>query len=74
MNLENKGLVTMPYIVSEAPDLNDRRVVSLPARDRENLSYDFKPLVRGIIDIGTIRLGVTDVQNILPIVRDVEPG
>lgn len=74
LNLENKGLVTMPYIVSEAPDLNDRRVVSLPARDRENLSYDFKPLVRGIIDIGTIRLGVTDVLNILTRVREFAPG
>lgn len=74
LNLENRGLLAMPYIVSEAPKLEDRRVVSLPAGDRENLTYDFKPEVRGIIDIGTIRLGVTDVLNILTRIREFKPG
>lgn len=74
LNLENRGLLAMPYIVSEAARLKDRRVVSLAAGDRENLTYDFTPVVRGVIDIGIIRLKVSDVLNILTRVRVFQPG
>lgn len=74
LNLENRGLLTIPYIISEAPGLGDRRVISLPAGDKENVTFDLKPEVRGIVDVGTIRLKVTDVLNILTRTREYKPG
>lgn len=74
LNLENKGILTIPYVTSEAAKLEDRRIVSISAKDKASLAYDFTPEVRGIIDIGIIRLGITDVLNILTRQRLIEPG
>ena len=74
LNLENKGILTIPYVTSEAAKLKDRRIVSISAKDKESLTYDFTPKVRGIIDVGVIRLGITDVMNILTRLRLIEPG
>lgn len=74
LNLENRGILTIPYVTSDAPKLQDRRIVSIPAGDKESLAYDFTPKVRGIIDVGIIRLGITDVLNILTRQQLFEPG
>lgn len=74
INLQNKGILTIPYVTSDAPALSDRRIVSVAAGDRQSLAYDFTPKVRGIIDVGVIRLGITDVLNILTRQKLIEPG
>lgn len=74
LNLDNRGLLTIPYVTSEAPKLEDRRIVSIRPGDKESLTYDFTPVVRGIIDVGVITLGVTDVLNILTRQKQIEPG
>ncbi|MFZ2258385.1 MAG: DUF58 domain-containing protein [Clostridiaceae bacterium] len=74
LNLENKGILTIPYVTCDAPKLEDRRVISILAKDKEHLAYDFTPKVRGVIDVGVIRLGITDVLNILTRQRLIEPG
>lgn len=74
VNLENHGMLTAPYVTSQASALEDQRVISVRARDRANLTWEFLPQVRGVIDMGTIQLGVTDVLNILTWVRRLEPG
>lgn len=74
LNLENRGILTIPYVTSDAPQLKDRRIVSIAAGDKESLAYDFTPKVRGIIDVGVIRLGITDVLNILTRQKVFEPG
>lgn len=74
LNLENKGILTIPYVTSDAPKLEDRRIVSIQAKDKESLAYEFTPKVRGVIDVGVIRLGITDVLNILTRQQLIEPG
>ena len=73
VNLENRGMLTAPYVTARSRELGDQRVVSVSARDRANLTWDFLPRVRGVIDMGAIQLGVTDVLNILTWIRRLEP-
>lgn len=72
INLENRGFMNIPYIRSDAEHLGDHRVISIPARDRASLPYDLRPQVRGILDVGTVEVGVSDVLNILTRRRRIE--
>lgn len=74
INLENRGIMTVPHVSAEAAELNDRRILSVAARDKESLTYDFLPRVRGLIEVGTIEVAVSDVLNILTKTQKLEAG
>lgn len=73
LNLSNEGFMDIAHVSSQADDFRDRRVISVRGRDTAYLSYHFMPRVRGIVEVGTIKVGISDLLNILTRVVELEP-
>ena len=73
INLENKGFLGIAHVSSQADDFKDRRIISVKRQDTSYLSYHFRPRVRGIVDVGTIKVGISDLLNILTRWVELEP-
>lgn len=70
----NKGLITVPHVMTHVIKSGDRRVTSVSPRTSDRISYGFTPKVRGTVDVGTIEVKISDALNIFTINKVLEPS
>lgn len=69
----NRTLLLAPRVEVTAANQGDRRVFSVPPRDKVRVVYKTTPKVRGIVSLGKITLTVADALNIIKWKRDLMP-
>lgn len=70
----NNSIISVPHVMTHVVKSGDRRIVSVPGRHKDLISYGFTPRVRGTVDVGMIDVKVSDALNIFTFNKVLEPS